>query len=64
MLGFVRINCPICKTVLEDAPDDCPSRPFCSARCKLADLHAWLNEEYKVSEPLPLEPEDERRHLN
>jgi len=50
--------------VLENVADDYPSRPFCSARCKLADLHAWLNEEYKVSEPLPLEPADERRNLN
>jgi len=34
----VRIVCPICKTVLENAPDDYEPRPFCSARCKLVDL--------------------------
>jgi endogenous inhibitor of DNA gyrase (YacG/DUF329 family) len=27
--------------------------PFCSARCKAADLAKWLNEEYKISAPLP-----------
>ena len=60
----MRIDCPICKRVLEDVPEDFPSRPFCSGRCKLADLHSWLTEEYKVSEPLPLVPEDERSRLN
>jgi endogenous inhibitor of DNA gyrase (YacG/DUF329 family) len=52
----MRIECPICKAVLDDAPPDLPTRPFCSARCKLADLHNWFNEEYRVSEPLPIEP--------
>ena len=27
--------------------------PFCSARCKAADLSKWLNEEYTISAPLP-----------
>jgi endogenous inhibitor of DNA gyrase (YacG/DUF329 family) len=60
----VRIVCPICKRVLDDAPADHPSRPFCSARCKLADLHAWLTEGYRISEPLPLDADDEDRRLN
>ena len=25
-----------------------PSRPFCSERCRLIDLGAWVNEEYRV----------------
>jgi endogenous inhibitor of DNA gyrase (YacG/DUF329 family) len=25
-----------------------PYRPFCSERCKLIDLGAWANEEYRV----------------
>ena len=29
---------------------DNPSRPFCSERCKLIDLGAWANEEYRVPE--------------
>jgi uncharacterized protein len=44
----VRITCPICKTVLENAPDDHEARPFCSARCKLVDLGNWLNESYRI----------------
>jgi endogenous inhibitor of DNA gyrase (YacG/DUF329 family) len=42
--------------VLPNVADDYPTRPFCSVRCKLADLHNWMTEEYKVSEPLELEP--------
>jgi endogenous inhibitor of DNA gyrase (YacG/DUF329 family) len=60
----VRIECPTCKAVLADVPEDYAPRPFCSPRCKLADLYGWLNEEYRISEPLPLEPSDERRRLN
>jgi endogenous inhibitor of DNA gyrase (YacG/DUF329 family) len=48
MLRPVRITCPICKTVLENAPEDHASRPFCSARCKLVDLGNWLNESYRI----------------
>lgn len=59
----MRIECPTCKTVIENAPEDFAPRPFCSVRCKLADLHAWLNEDYKFSESLPLEPSDDH-HMN
>jgi endogenous inhibitor of DNA gyrase (YacG/DUF329 family) len=39
-------------------------RPFCSERCKLADLGRWLSEDYRVPEeqappPSPAEPEDD-----
>jgi endogenous inhibitor of DNA gyrase (YacG/DUF329 family) len=27
---------------------DNPYRPFCSERCKLADLGRWLNEDYRL----------------
>lgn len=27
--------------------------PFCSKRCKSIDLGKWLNEEYRISTPLP-----------
>ena len=44
-------KCPICKrTIPADAADAPP--PFCSQRCKLADLHSWLTGRYVVSEPL------------
>jgi hypothetical protein len=44
-------KCPICKRPIpSDAADTRP--PFCSQRCKLADLHGWLSGRYVVSEPL------------
>jgi endogenous inhibitor of DNA gyrase (YacG/DUF329 family) len=42
----------MCKAVIEDAPDDFAPRPFCSPRCKFADLDQWLSESYRISEPL------------
>jgi endogenous inhibitor of DNA gyrase (YacG/DUF329 family) len=44
----VKIVCPTCKRVIEDAPEDHPPRPFCSPKCKLADLDNWLHERYRV----------------
>jgi uncharacterized protein len=52
----VRIACPICKRVVEDAPEDYQYRPFCSERCKLVDLGNWLGEKYRISRAL--QPED------
>jgi endogenous inhibitor of DNA gyrase (YacG/DUF329 family) len=52
----MRIQCPGCGRVIEDAPPDFGPRPFCSARCKLADLHGWLHERYRVS--TPIDPSD------
>lgn len=49
------IECPICKRVLEDAPEDFGPRPFCSLRCKRIDLMNWLDEKYKISRPLKTE---------
>lgn len=61
----LRINCPICKRVLEAAPDDFEYRPFCSARCKKVDLGNWLNEKYRISEPLrPEDLEDDEIQFN
>lgn len=42
----------MCKTVVEDAPADLPTRPFCSKRCKLADLDNWLSDAYRIPSPL------------
>lgn len=50
--GVVRISCPTCKTIIDDVPEDFPPRPFCSSRCKLLDLGNWLNETYRISEPV------------
>jgi uncharacterized protein len=44
----MRIECPICKKILVDAPDDFGPRPFCSPSCKLIDLGNWLSETYRI----------------
>jgi hypothetical protein len=54
MLGMT--SCPICqKAVTSRARNE--SFPFCSARCKQVDLHAWLHEQYRV--PAEETPEDD-----
>jgi endogenous inhibitor of DNA gyrase (YacG/DUF329 family) len=54
-------TCPVCKRRLT-APRD-PSRlpkffPFCSERCKLIDLGAWLDAEYRI----PSKPDEQAEH--
>ena len=31
-----------------------PARPFCSPRCRAMDLGAWANEDFRVSDSIPL----------
>ena len=55
------MECPTCGRRVEyRSKAEVPFRPFCSRRCKLIDLHKWLNEEYRVSEE-PLVPPAEQR---
>ena len=45
-------RCPYCRTQIEVAsPADLPHLPFCSERCKMADLHGWLTDQYVISRP-------------
>ena len=39
-------KCPTCDKLLPDT--DNPHSPFCSERCKLVDLEAWLKGRYIV----------------
>lgn len=46
-------RCPICHKAVR-APTEEPSEevkffPFCSERCKLIDLGAWLDTKYKIA---------------
>ncbi|MGL5005198.1 MAG: DNA gyrase inhibitor YacG [Casimicrobium sp.] len=41
------VRCPRCEIDVEWKPEN-KFRPFCSERCKLMDLGAWANEEYRV----------------
>ncbi|HPS54750.1 MAG TPA: DNA gyrase inhibitor YacG [Sedimentisphaerales bacterium] len=48
----MKFQCPICKKLIQPATgNDKESHryfPFCSERCKLIDLGAWFDGEYKL----------------
>jgi endogenous inhibitor of DNA gyrase (YacG/DUF329 family) len=44
-----QVACPRCSALVAWSRDN-PWRPFCSERCKMADLGAWATEEYRVPE--------------
>jgi uncharacterized protein len=41
-----RIQCPTCHRELDW--ESAPFRPFCSERCRLVDLGAWLTEQRAI----------------
>jgi endogenous inhibitor of DNA gyrase (YacG/DUF329 family) len=41
------VKCPTCRRDVEWS-DASPYRPFCSDRCRLIDLGAWLTEQHKI----------------
>ena len=47
------VPCPRCAKQVAWSTDN-KYRPFCSERCKMIDLGAWANEEYR----LPVKDED------
>jgi endogenous inhibitor of DNA gyrase (YacG/DUF329 family) len=56
-------RCPTCRSAVRWEHN--PHRPFCSERCRLIDLGAWVTERYRVpgdpieSETLDDDDEDE-----
>lgn len=48
------VRCPRCGGRSVYAPSNA-WRPFCSERCRQADLGAWASEDYRV--PAPSDPE-------
>jgi len=50
-------KCPICRKPLSlpgrKSPEETKIFPFCSERCKLTDLGAWLDDRYKIISQLP-----------
>jgi endogenous inhibitor of DNA gyrase (YacG/DUF329 family) len=44
-------RCPSCRVPVRW--DDNPHRPFCSERCRLADLGGWMMEQYRIPGPPP-----------
>jgi endogenous inhibitor of DNA gyrase (YacG/DUF329 family) len=47
----VRFECPTCRRALEGTLADFPTLPFCSTRCRNADLGSWLTESYRIASP-------------
>lgn len=46
-------RCPHCGSEVEVLSlDGLPHLPFCSERCKMADLHGWLSDRYVISRPV------------
>lgn len=39
-------RCPSCRALVRW--EDNPHRPFCSQRCRLADLGGWMTEQYRI----------------
>jgi endogenous inhibitor of DNA gyrase (YacG/DUF329 family) len=48
-MGAPVVKCPTCERSLEWS-ESSPFRPFCSERCRLIDLGAWLSEERAIPE--------------
>jgi uncharacterized protein len=59
----LKVKCPTCRK--EAAWEDNPHRPFCSDRCRLIDLGAWVEERYRIpseeSGDLPDSDDDEKQ---
>ena len=58
------VKCPTCGRKSEWS-EQAPFRPFCSERCRLIDLGAWLSEKRAIpGEPVPspdeTQPDEER----
>jgi hypothetical protein len=41
-------RCPICHKIAKVSSEEAKFFPFCSQRCKLIDLGAWLDADYKI----------------
>jgi hypothetical protein len=52
-----RFKCPTCGRQTAAVPAS-PWRPFCSERCRLLDLGAWLTERHAIAGD-PIAPDDE-----
>jgi endogenous inhibitor of DNA gyrase (YacG/DUF329 family) len=45
-MSSARVKCPTCRRELDW--QNAPFRPFCSERCRLIDLGAWLSEQRAI----------------
>lgn len=52
----MKVKCPKCGKGCEWENNEW--RPFCSERCKMVDLGAWVSESYRISGEDALDEED------
>jgi tRNA threonylcarbamoyladenosine biosynthesis protein TsaE len=52
----VETNCPTCG---RPVPRSTSTSPFCSTRCRMADLNRWFSGEYRVSRPMQSVDDDD-----
>jgi endogenous inhibitor of DNA gyrase (YacG/DUF329 family) len=57
------INCPTCSSATVWSKEN-PSRPFCSERCRLIDLGAWLDEKNIIPGEPVISPQSETDYDN
>jgi endogenous inhibitor of DNA gyrase (YacG/DUF329 family) len=50
------VKCPTCKRTLDWSASE--FRPFCSDRCRLIDLGAWLSEKHAIPGDAPPDGEE------
>ncbi len=53
-----QVNCPTCKRQTVYSRSNA-WRPFCSERCRRADLGAWASEQFRLAVPASAEVLDE-----
>ena len=57
---MIEYTCPTCgQHITVQTRDDLPTRPFCCERCKMVDLYKWFQGEYRISEPLMPDIDDD-----
>jgi endogenous inhibitor of DNA gyrase (YacG/DUF329 family) len=52
-------KCPTCRRTLGPGAMTAPHRPFCSERCRTADLGSWLDAAYRIGSPVTEEDLDQ-----
>jgi endogenous inhibitor of DNA gyrase (YacG/DUF329 family) len=52
-------KCPTCGRALDEGAAAAPFRPFCSERCRMADLGGWLDGAYRIASSVPDEDPDQ-----
>jgi uncharacterized protein len=58
-MAVQRVKCPTCQREIDWSQST--FRPFCSERCRLIDLGAWLTEKHSIpGDPVPDEAEHAR----